>query len=226
MKLSESKIVFAIFFLFLIPKSFTLSMASVRSQINSSPTSDSLYFWKGDNLGNVFLVPKDTNVDAHKVFSIVDGVLIYDSKEQAYLRTKDEFENYKMHVEWRWATKDEKGNSGVLVHIQKPDSVWPKCMQVQLKKDNAGDLLAMSDAECEQTIGKPKETGAKFSPSNEKPGIEWNNCDIVCAGDSVKIYVNGLLQNIGTKMNIKSGAAALQLESRPIMFRNVYLIKQ
>lgn len=226
MKPSRFQTMLIISSLVIILESFSFIQKENNPDGNNYSVDDTLYFFKENDITNSYLVTKDKNVNDGQVYSIKDGVLIYNSQEQSYLRTKVEFANYKLHVEWRWMTADEKGNSGILIHIQKPDSVWPKCMQVQLKKDNAGDLLAMSGAECDQTIGKSKDTGVKFSPSNEKPGIEWNNCDIICKDDSVTVYVNGLLQNIGTNMNIKKGAAALQLEGRPIMFRNVFLIQQ
>ena len=208
--------------------SFTLTYAERKncSTVQPSSVEDTLYFFKGDKINNLYLVTKNANVNTEDVYSIENGTLHYNSPEQSYLRTEDEFENYTFHCEWRWKTEDEKGNSGILIHLQKPDSVWPKCMQIQLKKDNAGDLIAMSGVESDQTTGKVKETGAKLSPSNENPGIEWNSCDIICRNDSVTVYINGLLQNTGTNMNVKKGAVALQLESRPIIFRNTYLIKE
>lgn len=226
MKPSRFQTMLIISTLVIILESFSFIQKVNSEALNNYSVDDTLYFFKGNDISNSYLVIKNENVNAGQIYSIEDGVLIYNTLEQAYLRTKVEFENYKLHVEWRWMTADEKGNSGILIHIQKPDSVWPKCMQVQLKKDNAGDLLTMSGATSDQTIGKPKETGVKFSPSNEKPGIEWNSCDIFCKGDSITVYINGLLQNVGTNMNIKRGAAALQLEGRPILFRNVFLIKQ
>ena len=226
MKLTKINSLLIISSMLMIFESFSLIQKENTRFANNSSVADTLYFLKGNDISNLDLITKNKNVSAGQVYTIEDGVLIYDSKEQAYLRTKEEFENYKLHAEWRWMTADEKGNSGILIHIQKPDSVWPKCMQIQLKKDYAGDLLAMSGTVSDQTLGKPKDTGDKFSPSNEKPGTEWNSCDIICKDDSVTVYVNDLLQNIGRHMNINKGAAALQLEGRPILFRNVFLIKQ
>ena len=206
---------------------FALSAIS-RGETNETKDNysmaDTLFFFKGNEINNVHLITKNANVNKAQIFTLENGVLIYNSPEQSYLRTNEEYENYKFHCEWRWMTPDEKGNSGVLIHVQQPDSVWPKCMQVQLKKDYAGDLLGMSGAQCDQTIGKPKDTGDKLNSSNEKPGIEWNDCDIICKNDSVVVYINGLLQNTGTNLNIRKGAIALQLESWPIMFRNVFII--
>jgi hypothetical protein len=168
---------------------------------------------------------RNKNIPVESVYKIQNGVLHINGGQIGYFKTKEIFSNYKLHTEWRWIEQNENGNSGVLVNSQKPDTVWPNCIQVQLKKDNAGDFIAMSGASLKETIGKPNETSPKFYPSNEKPECEWNSCDIVCSGDSILVYVNGLYQNKGTHCNSKNGTIGFQLEGKPVEFRNIFLIK-
>ena len=59
-------------------------------------------------------------------------------------------------------------------------------------------------------------------PSEKKLG-EWNTYEIHCKGNTVKLIVNGVVQNIATELNITKGKIALQSEGTPIEFRNVYL---
>ena len=168
---------------------------------------------------------KKTNPDEKSPYKIVDGAIHFWGVQNGYFMTPEIYSDYKLHVEWRWPEKNERGNSGVLIHVQEPDTVWPKCIQVQLKTENAGDFIAMNGAMVKEAKGKFSDTAPKLNPSNEKPETEWNECDIICSGDSVMVYVNGLLQNKGTQMNVKEGTIGFQLESKPIEFRNIYLIK-
>jgi hypothetical protein len=63
-----------------------------------------------------------------------------------------------------------------------------------------------------------------MNSSSEKPAGEWNLYDIRVQNDSVSIYVNGVLQNIASGMNLTKGYIALQSEGGPVLFRNVRLI--
>jgi len=191
----------------------------------SGIVSDTVLIWNGKNLDGLEFVLRNKNVPVESVCKIQNGVLHINGGQMGYFKTKEIFSNYKLHTEWRWIEQNENGNSGILVHSQKPDTVWPNCIQVQFKKDNAGDFIAMSGATLKETIGKPKETAPKFNPSNEKPEGEWNSCDVICSGDSILVYVNGLYQNKGTQCNSKNGTIGFQLEGKPIEFRNIFLIK-
>jgi hypothetical protein len=63
----------------------------------------------------------------------------------------------------------------------------------------------------------------KINPSNEVPPGKWNSYDIYCRADTIKCYVNGLLQNEGTNSTETSGRICLQSEGSPIEFKNIYI---
>jgi hypothetical protein len=193
--------------------------------ITKNNTTDTVHLWNGKNLDGLLLILKIRNAEVETPCKVQDGILYFYGKQIGFFQTKEIFSNYKLHAEWRWPEKNENGNSGVLLHIQQPDTVWPKCFQVQLKKDNAGDLLGMNGASTIETAGKPKDTNAKLNLSNEKPEQEWNACDIICHGELIEVYINDLLQNKGTKSNLTKGTIGFQLEGKPIEFRNIFLIK-
>jgi hypothetical protein len=211
--------------LILLFEAFVLPSNEKKKNNNSTnQTHDTVMIWNGKTLDGLELILKK-NIPAEMSYKIHDGILYFYGGQVGYFKTKEVYSNYKLHAEWRWPEQNENGNSGVLIHSQKPDTVWPRCIQVQFKKDNAGDLIAMNGAVLKESIGKPKETALKLNPSSEKQEGEWNSCDVTCSGDSIAVFINGLFQNKGTQCNYKEGTIGFQLEGKPIEFRNIFLIE-
>ena len=52
----------------------------------------------------------DENVDVTTVWSIRNDVIRCEGKPFGYMRTIEDYENYKLHLEWRWVEKPS--NSG------------------------------------------------------------------------------------------------------------------
>jgi len=178
-----------------------------------------------DFTGWKLFIPGDS-VDVKSVWSVKDGVVHCTGVPNGYMRTTESFSNYKLHVEWRWA--GEPGNSGVLLHCQGPDQVWPNCIECQLKSGNAGDFVIIGPGHItvdgKEYINNERFVIIKRKVENaEKPIGEWNSYDITCKGDEIVAYVNGTLQNKGTKAFVSSGPIALQSEGAPIEFRNIYI---
>jgi hypothetical protein len=186
---------------------------------------DTVWIFNGKDLSNLKLVLEDNNVDTGNLYSIKNRILYIKTKQKGYLRTTNKYENFNLHAEWKWTEKDEKGNSGILFCIQPPDKVWPDCIQVNLKANHAGDLIAMNGAAFKEAAGKPKNTATIFSKSSENPEGEWNSCDVLCINDSMSVYINGILQNKASGISNPGGTIGLQLEGKPIAFKNIYLIK-
>jgi hypothetical protein len=63
----------------------------------------------------------------------------------------------------------------------------------------------------------------KLAQSSEKPAGEWNTMEVVCKEKTIEVFVNGVLQNKGTNLNVSSGSICLQSEGKEIEFRNVFL---
>jgi len=170
--------------------------------------------------------------DVDEVFQVEDGIIKVSGVPNGYILTTDSYSNFKLRVEWRWATVPS--NSGVLLHVQETNLVeWPLCIESQLKNGSAGDIVMIGHG-AGVSVGdstyliNPEEgrfkVAPKFEESSENPAGEWNTYDITCNGDNIEIIVNGVLQNNATKSTLSSGPIALQSEGTPIEFRNVYLI--
>jgi hypothetical protein len=158
--------------------------------------------------------------------TVADGVIHLSSKLSGYLVTEKTFSNYHVHVEWRWP-KDAavNANSGVMVHVHGPDTVWPLCFECQLKTGNAGQVVGMGLDIPAAPIENKRKRASKFQASSEKPLGEWNTSEIFCRGDTIEVFINGTRQNFVEKLPVSAGGIALQLEGFPIDFRNVWLEK-
>lgn len=183
--------------------------------------------WNGRDLSGWKLVVADKDVDVHEVWSVKDGVIYCKGKPNGYMRTKARYANYRLHVEWRWP--EEPTNSGVFLHAGGPDKVWPRTIECQLKAGSAGDFVLINgpgitvDGQNKQNAEKQFVGVTKKQPSSEKPAGQWNTYEIHCEGDSIRSYVNGVLQNEGTAATDTSGWICLQSEGGPIEFRNIYI---
>lgn len=171
------------------------------------------------------LFVEDENVDVKDVWSIKDGVIHCKGVPNGYMRTESDYSDYVLTLDWRWI--GEGTNSGVLLHAQAPDKVWPECIECQLQSGNAGDFVIIY-AKSITVDGKKYENEdftvvPKKQKSNEKPIGEWNHYKIICKDDTITCYVNGVLQNKGTKASLSKGKIALQSEGGPIEFRNILI---
>jgi hypothetical protein len=186
--------------------------------------------FNGKNLKGWTVYVNDPKIKPEAYFYAKDGVIETPGVPAGYLRTTKEYENYRLHVEWRYPEKPT--NSGILLHTTGPDKIWVTHYQAQLKHENAGDFIVHGVGE-KATIRDSvyvstetvKPVVPKSHPSNEKPAGEWNSFDITCKGNTVEIKVNGLLQNTATSCSLTKGAIGLQAEGSKIQFRNIRIEK-
>lgn len=184
--------------------------------------------FNGENLDNWTIFVEDDSVKPEEFFYVKDGMIETVGVPVGYLRTKKEYSDYKLHVEWRYP--EEPTNSGVFVHTVGPDKIWVSHYQAQLKHQNAGDFIihgvgksaTIRDTTYTSTE-EEKPLIPKEHPTNEKPAGKWNSYDITCSGDSIEIKVNGLLQNVASNCSVTKGAIGLQAEGSKIQFRNLWV---
>jgi hypothetical protein len=140
------------------------------------------------------------------------------------VRTDKSFRDYKLTVEWRFVKiAPRANNTGVFVHLQPPDQVWPACVENQGEYQHQGDFIFMGGATCTGTNGPAQGRIAMKGQPNEHAVGEWNTYEVVCHGDTVKNYVNGQLMNEAVGCNFSSGAIALQSEGGEWEVRTIYV---
>lgn len=205
---------------------FLLTLGAVIMLVFSG-CGQSQALFNGENLDGWQTYLKDPAVDPADVWSIQEGVIHCKGKPNGYLRTTAEYENYRLHLEWRWVEKPT--NSGVLLHATGEDKLWPLCVEAQLMHTNAGDFVTIQKGSAITVNGKRYQPPAgksylivpKQHNCTEKPAGQWNSYDIVCRGGTIELSVNGVLQNIATDSALTSGSICLQSEGSPIEFRNI-----
>jgi len=182
---------------------------------------DKTLLWNGKDFTGWKLFIPDPNVDPNTVWSVRDGVIRCRGKPTGYMRTEADYADYKLHVEWRWAWFG--GNSGVLVHMSGPDKVWPKSIECQLLTNNAGDFYVIEGTNFKEHGDKEDRRVPKKGAGSENALGEWNTCEVICRGSTIRVFVNGELKNEATEANVSSGKVLLQSEGGVIEFRNVYV---
>jgi len=178
--------------------------------------------FNGKDLSNWSFFLKDPAVDPATVFTVQNGVIHIKGDPFGYMRTKDIYSEYKLHVEWRYPV--EASNSGVFIHANLPDTIWLRTFECQLKAGSAGDFVCMNGA----TMNEQKNNSrmvSKMANSSEKPVGEWNTMEVTCKANTIEVYVNGVLQNKATGTSASKGYICLQSEGKEVEFKNVYITK-
>lgn len=218
--------VFFLLLLFLTGVSVTLSAQSKPKKVKNQKKAktETVQLFNGKDLNNWVFQLKDPSVDPAKVFSVRNGIIHITGNPNGYMRTNESFSDYILNVEWRWPV--EATNSGVFIHAQLPDTIWPKCIECQLAAGNAGDFICAGGSDMNERSDKSKKSVKKMAASSEKPTGEWNTMEVTCTASTITVYVNGVLQNKATGVSASSGYICLQSEGKDIEFRNVYLIRR
>lgn len=225
--LTLSIILFALIIGVSCNNSGTKKSAEKDGSAQTDPNRIALFNGKFDNWSFTLI---DSLVAPETIFTVIDDTIISIKGEPfGYMRTRESYSNYTLHVEYRYPY--ELTNSGVFVHVQENDKVWPVCVENQLSAGKAGDFVLMNGASLAEADPAMVASKAQFvvvnklSESVEKGVGEWNTMEITCSGSNITTYVNGVLMNKGTVSSLTSGHIALQSEGKEIQFKNVYITK-
>lgn len=175
-----------------------------------------------DFTGFKFELGKSTS-PPDKTWSVKEGVIICTGKPAGYFYTDKSYKNYVLRYDWLYKRpanlEDEEkfgGNSGCLVHIQPPQKVWPKCVEVQGQNRGHGSFIFIG------VKGSSKFDKAALLKARHKVG-EWNTTEITCKADgSIEVKVNGTPVSSGTS-ELTEGPIGWQSEGAEIHFRNIKL---
>lgn len=233
----------AVLIALLVSSSFTSAQDNQQGdqQKDSASVRDegTLSLFNGKDLSgwHVDVPAADDNPEIEPTFVVRDGNLVSLGKPNGHLITDEEFENYRLEVEYRFA--GDPGNCGVLVHASTPRALYkmfPQSVEVQMNHQHAGDFWCIvEDITVPNMVERrgPEDTWGitegkarrilNLTDGSEKPVGEWNTMVIECAGAEVKVWVNGDLVNHGSKCTASKGQLALQAEGSEVEFRKLEL---
>jgi hypothetical protein len=183
--------------------------------------------FNGSNLDGWGFILQDNSKKPEEVFKVQNGVIHITGSPFGYMYTLNKYDNYLLHVEWRWP--QEATNSGIFLFVQSENKVWPNAVECQLAAGNAGDFVLLAGSDLAEFVTKAGESRPAFpvvkkqGASSEMAVGEWNTAVIVCQNGDITVFINGVLQNKGTNSMHKIGHIALQSEGKDIQFRNVKL---
>jgi hypothetical protein len=111
-------------------------------------------------------------------------------------------------------------NSGLLLHIQEPNKIWPKSVEPQGRYKDHGKLFFIG-------FGKTDKTEGKFDEAAQKKALkasdEWNTTEVTARGDgSIEVRINGTLVSTG-KSELTSGPLGFQSEGARIHFKDIVI---
>jgi hypothetical protein len=203
------------------------ALAQSRSLFNGSDLSG----WRMD-------VPEmDADSSVRAPFRVRDSLLVSLGTPRGHLLTTQTYEDYRLTVEYRFA--GEPGNAGVLLHASTPRvlyDMFPQSIEVQMEHTNAGDFWCIHEditvpnmverrgprAEWGTTEGTNRRI-VNLTDGAEKPVGQWNRMTIEAVDDSIKVWVNDTLVNLGYDATAQEGRIALQAEGSEVEFRTLRL---
>lgn len=219
---------------------FSLSQTKVHAEPTDSRTSAAaqqfIELFNGRDLTG--WVNVNTGPDTWKV---KDGLLVCSGKPVGVMRSRKQYENFILHIEWRHMKPG--GNSGVFVWSEGfvPEGRrLPKGMEVQ--------MLELEWVNLHKRNGKPNHIGyisgelfgaggLKATPDNPRgsrsmslelrcKGVgEWNEYDVVCVDGTVKLAINGKFVNSIRNSSVRKGYLCLESEGSEIHFRNIRILE-
>ncbi|WP_044211360.1 DUF1080 domain-containing protein [Flammeovirga sp. OC4] len=172
--------------------------------------------------------------DPSNLFKIEDQMLRFQGKKLAYLMTQNSYENFELHLDFRWNTdstfvrRSQKKNSGVmyLIPSETEDKLWPKGIQFQVKEGNTGDFILIDGYTLE--VSRQKVAGKNLITPRLKdaanPVGEWNHISITSRKGEIIQKLNGQIVNQGKAPLVTKGKILLQYEGYPIDFKNIEII--
>jgi hypothetical protein len=159
--------------------------------------------------------------DPKTTIVVKDGEIQVSGFPYGYFYTDKTFKNYVIRYTWRYPKEQPEKttmNSGLLLHIQEPHKVWPKCIEPQGRYMDHGKLFFPGfdkDAKKESTFDEAAQKKAL------KPSDEWNTTEATVRGDgSIEVRINGALVSTG-KTELTQGAIGFQSEGARIHFKDI-----
>ncbi|HEY7303224.1 MAG TPA: DUF1080 domain-containing protein [Bryobacteraceae bacterium] len=178
---------------------------------------------------------------ASETWRMKDNVLICSGHPIGVMRSKKQYENFLLHIEWMHI--EPGGNSGVFVwssarpdaKTRLPDGIEVQMLEldwVNLNKQNGkpapiayvhGELFGVGGVKV--VPDNPRGERSKSIENRCKGRGEWNTYDVVAVDGCIKLSVNGKFVNGISHSTQRRGYLCLESEGAEIHFRNIRIME-
>jgi hypothetical protein len=157
--------------------SLLMIVTSLAFSQGKSDIKSKVILFNGKNLDGwyTFVQNRGRNIDPKNVFTVQDGMIRISGEEWGGITTNEEFENYRLIVEFKWGGKtfaprlENARDSGILLHSVgedgASDGIWMNSIECQLIEGGTGDFIVVGDGSKNFSITSP------VAP--EKQGISY-----------------------------------------------------
>lgn len=138
--------------------------------------------FNGKNLDGwyTYLTRNGRGHDPEKVFDVKDGLIHISGTDYGCITTNEEYENYKLVVEFKWGTLtheprlNKARDNGVLIHSKGADGAfsksWMYSIECQIIEGGTGDFLVVGDGSKDFSITSPVVSDKAGGPYVFLPG--------------------------------------------------------
>jgi hypothetical protein len=180
-KLVQLSPVLMVVLVFIIGSGFVKTYNQPVKSKKSSGHSETMLF-NGKNLDGwyTFIKGKGRNNDPNKVITVQNGLIRISGEEFGCITTNNEFENYKLIVEFKWGDLTfeprvkKARDSGILLHSKGEDGgesgIWMHSIECQIIEGGTGDLIVVGDGTPEFSLTCPVEPEKQGGSHVFKPG--------------------------------------------------------
>ena len=134
-----------------------------------------------------FLQDRGRDKDPKEVFSVLDGMIRISGEEWGCITTNEEYENYKITVEFKWGKLvyeprlENARDCGLLLHSQGEDGgsqgIWMHSIECQIIEGGTGDFIVVGDGsdsfQITSKVRSEKQGGSYvFHPDGEARSIK------------------------------------------------------
>jgi len=134
------------------------SKSNIKNKVN---------LFNGKNLDGwyTFVQNRGRDIDPKNVFTVQDGMIRISGEEWGGITSNEEFENYRLIVEFKWGGKtfaprlENARDSGILLHSVgedgASDGIWMHSIECQVIEGGTGDFIVVGDGSKEFSITSP-----------------------------------------------------------------------
>lgn len=148
---------------------FQFALLFLFVSANVSIGQEAIPLFNGQNLDGwyTFLQHSGKNKDPLGVFTVNDGVLRISGEEWGCITTNEDYENYRLVVEYKWGEKTypprltNARDGGILVHSHGSDGgysgIWMHSIECQIIEGGTGDIIVIGDGTNKFSVTSPVE---------------------------------------------------------------------